>query len=301
MPMTTRAYVTAGILIAFAATAIPAQAAFVPIATCNPASPAPAGSLINASGDYEVVSDLFATPVYPACIVITASGVSLKLNGHQITSVPGAVANDGIDVGAAGAPIDHVAIEGPGLVHGLTNGISIVAASYVQVDLVTVANNLVFGITASTVQFISMGSNVLVKNGQVGLTVSNSVGGTIQFNQAISNATTIAVPGSGIVLQGGSANTLNNNVASGNGVVLALNSGGIVLISETSDRLTGDTTNGNAGDGIVILGGGGNQIFNNPSSVGNGAFDMEDFNPFCGTDNWSGNTFFTANPSTCIH
>lgn len=237
------------------------------------------------------------------CIQITASNVSLKLNGHQITNTAGG--GSGIDVNPSGPPhVSHVAIQGPGLIPGFQNGIFFLDADYSQVDFVTAANNT-YGIFGFNTTSLTVGSNVLVRNGQWGLVVGNSTSGTIQNNEASGNgaATAAGGTGGGIGLGGASnGNTVNNNTASGNGpqsgtpVVAA----GIV-ISGNGNRVYGNTTDGNILAGIQIGSGGGNSIFSNISSVGNGKNDLEDDNPSCGTDSWSGNVFFTSNPSSCIH
>jgi parallel beta-helix repeat protein len=292
------------ILIALAGVAVPAQAAFKTITTCNPAlAVSSGGSLINASGDYQLTSNLTQATANTDCIQITASNVSLKLNGHQITSTAGG--GSGIDVNPSGPPfVSHVAIQGPGLIQGFQYGIFFLDANYSQVDFVTAANNSngIFGFNTTS---LTIASNVLVRNGLWGLVLGNSTGGTIQNNEASGNgaATAAGGIGGGIGLGGASnANTVNNNTASGNGPQSGtpVYAAGI-LISGNGNRVYGNTTDGNIIAGIQIGGGGGNSIFSNISSVGNGKNDLEDDNSSCGTDSWSGNVFFTSNPSSCIH
>jgi hypothetical protein len=78
----------------------------------------------------------------------------------------------------------------------------------------------------------------------------------------------------------------------------------------TNSRVSSNTTNGNGtsgtGSGIqvvsLVAGSSGNEIFSNLSSVGNKTWDLEDDNapPPCGTDFWSGNSFFTKSPASCV-
>jgi parallel beta-helix repeat protein len=268
------------ILIALTATT-PAQAAFTPITTC---------SVINVPGDYEVTADLVAG-ANNGCIGIAVSGVSLKLNGHKI-SAPTTVANFAAGIGVGdprGGRLDHVAIEGPGLIEFFGTGVAFSSADYCQVGLVTIVGNG-DGIFAVDVTFLTIASNVAVQNTDNGVLLDNSVGGVIENNDASGNGTTVR--GNGIVLNGGADNTVNNNTVNAN-------FNGIV-VEESGDRLFGNRTNGNTGDGIFVLSGGGNQIFSNPSSVGNGIFDMSDINSLCGTDLWSSNVFFTPS-QPCVH
>src|ERR1700690_1006568 len=111
-----------GTLIALTAGAVPVWAE-TPINTC-------ADTDISSPGTYVLNADL-------SCgINIRASNVSLKLNGHKLTGSGG---GDGI--GAISASINHVGIEGPGLVQNFTDGGVLVSCDYCQVALVTFAHN----------------------------------------------------------------------------------------------------------------------------------------------------------------
>lgn len=288
-------------LIALAAT-LPAQGGFTPITTCNPlvsATASPSGSLIDVPGDYEVAADLNNAP--PAdCIFITVSNVALKLNGHKIIGLAAAPSTGaGIDVASpAGARLNHVVIEGPGLIELFEYGVSLAGCDYCQVGLVTSAFNNQFGIYALGVTFATVSSNVAVANAQGGLRLNDSANGVFQSNKASGNGN--ALVGFGIVAEAGANNTLLNNTADANGLSAPIGVG--IGIDETGDRISGNTTDGNKTNGIdIAAGAAGNVIFNNPSSVGNGAFDMQDNNAGCGTDTWSNNVFFTASPVACIH
>ncbi|MGA2714078.1 MAG: right-handed parallel beta-helix repeat-containing protein [Bryobacteraceae bacterium] len=288
-------------LIVMAATAAPAQAAFQSITTCNPTVAAPAGSLINAPGDYQLTTNLTQTTIAD-CILITASNVSLKLNRYQITSTNAASTGSGIDVNPPAGRVSHVGIEGPGLIQGFENGIFFTYADYCQVDLVTAANNSYGGIVGFGVTFLTAVSNVLVRNGNWGLTLGESTGGTIQYNEANGNgAATGGGAGGGIAVKSSIANTLNNNTASANGPQSGLPTYAAgILIDGNSNRVYGNSTDGNILTGIQVTSGSGNQIFSNTSSVGNGRFDLEDDNVACDSDVWGNNGFFNANRA-CIH
>jgi len=290
------------ILVALAATA-PAQAAFIPITTCNPASAPPTGSWISTGGDYEVAANLTQSGTGD-CILITASGVSLKLNGHQITGGGADSIGAGIYVKGGNNRVNHTDIEGPGLIQSFEEGVQLVNADYSQVDLVSAAHNFKFGIYGYTSTYLTIGSNVLVQNGIAGLGLVTSVGGTIQNNVTNGNGAGANLPGAfggGILLAMGSiANTVNNNTSSGNGPQSgspAVSAG--IAIQGNNNRVYGNSTDGNVLAGIQIYSGTGNQIFNDPSCIGNGLYDLEDDNFVCGSDSWSSNGFFIAN-QTCI-
>jgi parallel beta-helix repeat protein len=303
--------VVTGILIALARTAVPAQAAFKNITTCNPAlAVSSGGSLINSSGDYQLTGNLTQSTVNTDCILITVSNVSLKLNDHQISG-PGVIGNGaGIDINPPTGRVNHVAIEGPGLIQGFGEGVSFNNADYSQVGLVTAANNVDHGIHGFVVTYLTVSSNVLVRNGLFGLSLNVSFSGTIQNNEASGNGAatglgTCHCGAGGIELLSSDANTVNNNTANGNGPQSGsppLEGDGIYIWgSSNENRVYGNTTDGNIFDGIQIDNfSSGNQVFNNTSSVGNGAYDLEDDHSACGTDFWGSNTFFTKSQA-CIN
>src|ERR1700690_2558838 len=106
--------IVTGILIALAGTAVPARAGFTSITKCDPTTAAPTGSLISASGDYQVSADIASAS--GDCILITVRGVSLKLNGHTISGPVGP--GVGINVNPPAGRVDHVTVQGPGVIKG---------------------------------------------------------------------------------------------------------------------------------------------------------------------------------------
>jgi hypothetical protein len=271
--------------------AIPAQAAFTNISTCNEAVPAPAGSWINQPGDYQVTADLATGS---NCIIITASNVSLKLNGHIITGL-----GVGIGINVSGPGLDHVGIEGPGLIKGFMNGVALINTDYSQVNRVTATRNATNGIMSSGSTFLTLGYNITVQNGVWGILVTNLTNSTVAFNEMNGNGTTSNIAG-GLRITG-SNNQVNNNQASGNGnqlVAATFNAG--LVISANGTRVYNNSTDGNVGPGIeVTLGAANNQIFSNLSSAGNGV-DLLDDNANCGTNVWADNVAFTKSPSSCV-
>jgi hypothetical protein len=283
------------VFLGIALIAIPAQAAFTDISTCNNAVPAPAGSLINTPGDYQITADLTASS---NCILITASNVSLKLNGHIIT---GANSGTGILVFAAGR-LDHVGIEGPGLIKGFATGIALLNTDYSQVNRVTAAANGGIGILANGSTFLTLGYNVTTQNGFFGIELQTCTNSAVAFNEMNGNgiAVSSAIKAGLFVFSASNNNQVNNNQASGNGVAGGTFNSGLLILSN-GNRVYNNSTDGNLGAGIqATAGAANNQIFSNLSSVGNGGFDLQDDNTNCGTNVWTDNVAFTKNPSSCV-
>ena len=250
------------------ATAVPGRAAtsitFCPFIIATP-------------GNYELTTDLTCGS---AGILINASGVSLKLNGHTITGG----STYGIWVFPQTGRLDHVTIEGPGLIRNFDFGISVVQTDYAQVALVTSARNGE-GLVTNDCNYLTVGSSAFVGNSDIGVAFqgSNSV---FQYNDLSGN-------GEGIAVLTSATATVNNNTANGNRVAG-------IFIQGNNSRVFANVTNGNGTVGIQVLTPtSGNQIFNNTSSVGNGTFDLEDDNPLCGSTLWNNNVFFTRSRA-CI-
>lgn len=269
--------VVTGIVFALAGAAVPARA-LTSISGC-PAN-------IPASGNYQLTADLGCT------VTISASNVSLALNGHTITAP---AASDGIHVNVGGTGrLNHVGIQGPGLIienSASNSGISIVNTDYSQVALVTVKGGFYGGILGTGDTFLTVGSNVLAGgsiagSGGAGVLIIACTSCTISGNDVSRNA------GQGIFIGDGSANTVNNNTANGN-------NSGIFVFTEPGTRVSGNVTNGNI-VGILVEGPGGVQVFSNTSSRANANSDLVDLTPGCTGNLWSNNVFQTANQS-CIN
>jgi len=287
--------VVSGMLIALAGTAVPALAV-TSINSC-PAN-------VTTAGDYQLTADLGCT------ITISASGVSLKLNGHTIAPPSG---NDGIDVTGAGR-LNHVGIQGPGLIKGIGStviGINIGNVDYSQVGLVTI-KGFVAGIAVAagntqSATFLTIASNVIGQSSGIGIFLNNCTSCAVFGNDVSGSGgtspSTDANPGVGIAVQGGGGgNTVNNNVSNGN--VFA----GIGIGGGTGNRVYGNTTNGNGAYGIGV-GAPGTQVFSNTSQA-NGTADLIDQSATCSGTVWGNNVFQTSAfgsiatptiPSPCIH
>jgi len=280
------------ILVALAGAAVPARA-LTSINSCP--------ALIATPGNYRLTADL------PCTVVISASSVSLALNGHTITAPHNL---DGIDVnfnpgvGPGPGRLNHVDIQGPGVIvsdsPGGNSGIYIVGTDYSQIDLVTIKYGFGSGISdfaGSKNTYLTIGSNVIAgAGGEFGFGIlmnQGCISCTISGNDASGNSV------GGIVLEEGSANSVTNNTANANGQF------GILLFQETGGRVTGNVTNGNASYGITAASGA-VEVFSNTSSRANGIYDLYDATSACSGDYWGNNVFQTSSdgttsPSACIH
>jgi parallel beta-helix repeat protein len=275
------------VFLGIALIAIPAQAAFTDISNCT---------TITQPGDYQVTADLSGGGA--GCIDITASNVSLKLNGHVIAG--SGAGGGGITVSGAGR-LNHIGIEGPGLIKGFVNGITLNSTDYSQVNRVTLSRNLAIGIIAVNSTFLTLGYNVTTQNGAFGILLQDCTNSAVAFNEMNGNG---GGPPSnnagGLWLSGGGNNQVNNNQASGNGQSSGIFNSGIVILAN-GNRIYNNSTDGNFGPGIeVTAGAANNQIFSNLSSVGNHGSDLQDDNPNCGTNVWVDNVAFTKNPASCV-
>ena len=258
-----------GALLALTRTAVPALA-LTSISSC-PAN-------ITQPGNYQLTADLVCT------VSISASNVSLKLNGHIITPPNNA---DGIDVNVSGSErLNHVGIQGPGLITGASDGILIQNADYSQVSLVTIKDSNA-GIYALSNSFLTVGSNVIGGAGAFGIDLLSCTSCVVSGNDTSGGST-------GIVLNGaGAANTVNNNTTNGNNFV------GINIAEGTGARVYGNVTNGNRAAGILVQTTGA-QVFSNISALANGTDDLYDTSATCSGNLWSNDVFLTRNAS-CIH
>jgi len=255
-----------------------AQAQFTPISACP--------FVINSPGNYQLEADL--TCAQNNGITINASNVSLKLNNHKITAGD----NTGIDavvVGYSLPRVDHVAIQGPGLITNgpgtaFAVGISLQNADYSQVSQVTILGATSIGVSAFLCNFLTVASNVIGQS-KTGIGTNRTGSSVISGNDTSGNY-------DGISLSLGSGNTANNNTSNGN------SNSGISLIGSPA-RVYANVTDGNGQYGIYNQTAGG-QMFSNTSSVANAAFDLYDVGGCGSGGSWSNNVFFTSN-LPCIH
>ncbi len=267
--------------------------------------------VITQPGSYQLSGNLTVPPGVNG-IVISASFVSLDLNGFNISCV-GSCSGDGITDN--GTPRATITIRN-GTVFGFNNGINLgsngsfiekVTAQSNRLDGIQVGdsstikdgfalNNTVYGISAGIHSIVS--GNVASGNG-LGMQVGS---GTLTGNTADSNS------GTGIIVL--SNGTLNGNTANSNGAIgifitTGSLTGNIVSNNHTNGieistgTLTGNTANNNAGDGINA-GSGSTLTGNTASSNGMSGFAVPQGSTVTGNTASSnrGNGFSVAKGST---
>jgi Right handed beta helix region len=240
---------------------------------------------IAAPGDYRLDTDLTCQPGENG-IVITASNVTVRLDGHHISGTCGA--GVGILVGVVNGPmLSRVRLIGDGTVENFQTGIRAQNTAQSMLKKVTVTlqcslsdavsllgpggdwkieGNIVRGpVDSSGISLVGIDGNVLVRN---------DVNNTIDL-----------IPSSD--------NIIVDNIASGGGILLFRGSNRNEIHGNTAN----DTPAAGAGIGIV-LGATANTVTGN-TALNNVAFDLFDGNPGCDANKWKGNTFATAN-QTCI-
>lgn len=213
------------------------------------------GATIGTPGTYVLAGDCSG-----AGISISASDVTLKLDGHTMT---GLVQSTGILVDDSASAVSGDAIMGPGTITGYSFGVVLGAGG--------------IGVSGATV------SGLTTNDGAFGIVVEFNANGSTVNNNTADN-----MMGSGIGILG-SGNTVNNNTADNN-------AGGIDILG-SGNTVNNNAANDNTTIGITAFGGA--DTINHNTALGNGAFDLADFNPGCGTDTWRANTFTHANES-CI-
>jgi parallel beta-helix repeat protein len=213
--------------------------------------------------DSELVSNVTCVVAAAPCLVMGASGISLKLNGFSITGTADPVtacAGGGIGT-EIGIDVNNqrgVIIQGPGVVQRFRgHGVRILLSTHVMVTLVTASTNCFSGLFITGGSENEVVANISVRNGNE----SNPCGG--------------------ICLAGGTmANQLRGNRVSGNGFASQVNNFGIGLVSPgTNDNLIVDNTAVGNTNGIYLVAGVvGNVIIRN-LVVGNPAVQVSINNP----------------------
>jgi hypothetical protein len=251
--------------------------------------------VINSPGDYLLSADLICGG--GTGITITASDVTLTLEGHRITA--GAGENTAAAISASGG--QHVRILGPGLItdslaSAFASGVAFSDMHHSEVSGITVSGFNVNGIVAvggigtPPSDFLTITANTVGRGSQFGLAgiQLNVVSSTISENDVSGNSVGLAI--SNAAPASGSPNIVNHNICNGNANGLGLGISGPATVKN-------NVVNGNPQGGIGVSGP--NAEVTNNTSLANGVFDLAT-GPGCTGTVWSGNTFFNANQS-CIH
>jgi parallel beta-helix repeat protein len=229
--------------------------------------------VITEPGEYYLANDLLdcrGPGLFNLGIDIQASHVHLRLDGHRISG-PSAI-------GAGIRAIDQtdILIQGPGTITGLPDGLS-----FQNVDFSTVIRVTARGDRDGIIVF--HGSNNLLQGNEV---TAGDFGFGIEIfgsseNKVISNLVTVnGVVGRGIaLLDGAELNEVHANIVTSMTFLPTTTVGIFVQRFSTQNNIAGNTALGNGfGAGV----------------------DMRDDNPDCDDNQWQGNRFDTAIPTSCI-
>lgn len=193
-------------------------------------------------------------------IVIKASNVMLDLNRHTMTGT-GMSGNYGIYA----VDVGNVQIVGPGVIKKYFIGIVLGEVGGIEVGSVTVRKSTTDGVNVQLAEAVSFDGTVSENNGGVG------------FYEAFTGG-----------------NSFHNVRATGNP------QDGIEVVDSFETQITKSTTSGNGDDGIFVVNGSQGNFIANNTALGNGNFDLYDGNTNCDSNIWTGNTFGTNFPTSCV-
>jgi parallel beta-helix repeat protein len=218
------------------------------------------GSTISTAGSYALAANCGAG------IMITASDVTLNLNGHTMTGAGGF--SDGVVVDDSGAAVGGVTIQGPGKITGYDIGVELGGGGG--------------GVSGSSVSGLTFTNNAWA------IQLNSGSGNTVSGNTAKDNLV------GGILLEAENGDTISGNAANNNSAI-----GIDVAVGSTATTVSGNAAN-NDGFGILVNPGSTGNTISANDAHGNPDDDLADLNDACDSNTWTGNTFKTAN-QTCIH
>jgi hypothetical protein len=287
-----------------------ARPAVIAIASCNPTFIANV-----AGGSYVVTANLVPAPGQP-CILVTAPGVTLNLNGHTLTGNPAAAGPGiGIDILAAAAGA-HVS--GPGTITAFSTGI-VDNANSALLESLTIRANLGDGVLMSGVDGSVLDSSAMTANGANGVHLLNTKDCIVKYNTQISGNGT-AGPGYGVWIEDTVAGASLDNIVAANvfGIVAAPQpelagiwvgasanaplACGVVAPASTGNIIVANKNinlNAVVGIGLECPSATNNTVTDN-HAAGNGAFDLFDGNPACDANSWVADVFGTKNQA-CVN
>jgi parallel beta-helix repeat protein len=235
---------------------------------------------LSAPGTYILPTDVLCPGA--DAILITASHVTLKLNGHNVSANANAI---------HAVSVSYVVILGPGSAYTADQGCGVKLEGLVthsQVIGVTATQNAVgICLNKDTAGNIPAHNRVVANkaNGNTTGIYADASQSNVYLGNECSNEGTgfYIASGTGDLIEGNKCNT---------------NTSGIEFIG-TGETVVGNEADGNINVGIFVQGGTGNSLSNN-EATGNG-IDLDDNNGVCPAPNsWRLNAFVTSNLS-CIH
>jgi hypothetical protein len=276
-----------------------------------------------AGATYTVMNDLSFAP--GDCIDVTASGITINLNGHTLTAYPCSCSAVSIAKGAIGT---HVlgggTISGRGPEYGihdmgnfaLIENVTVNSQSYAGIFLDTVEGSVVKAVTVTgtfggAIPYWTNGGIQLSDTQRCVVENSSSSNNGVPFS-CEAGGPCVGSNTSGIFVgNSGSENLSMDNFVVGNKVNSNVPLG--ISVGGSGNVITGNTANANNsgiylspyGVGIIVNQSGSpgavsNNVIINNSTSNNQTDDLYESNAQCGTDHWVLNSFTTSN-LTCIH
>lgn len=251
---------------------------------------------ISQPGEYDLATDI--GPCTGDGIDITASEVTLHLNGHTITgSATAGTCSDSFGVRVSppvpGTMLSQVRVLGDGTISNFRVGFRAENSNDSFVKFTTVAANCPF--VSRGLVILGPGNHWTLQGNVVREPGFKSQG--ILLRQIDDSHLVANDVNDTISLEDSSNNVIANNVADDNDTGIFL--GGSTTGSNGNEIHANTTNNNNIGNGLwIAFGSTGNSVTGN-YSFANLPFDMKDGNPGCGTNKWRGNHFGKANQS-CI-
>jgi parallel beta-helix repeat protein len=193
-------------------------------------------------------------------INIFASDVALDLRGHTMTAD-----KSGMNIGIYAADVGNVEIRGPGVIKKFDYGIALGEVGGIKVGNVTIKKSTLDGVNVQLAEAVSFDGTISENNGGVG------------FYEAVTGG-----------------NSFHNVRATGNP------QDGIEVVDSFETQITKSTTSNNGDDGIFVVDGSEDNFIANNTALGNGNFDLYDGNTNCDSNIWTGNTFGTNFPTSCV-
>lgn len=293
--------IVAAMLLALSIIALPAVAPagpMIPVTAC--------GQTLGAPGMYQLTSNIGPCPANG--VNITSSNVTFNLGNFTISGDPSICSNtityDGINVSG---PVSNVAIIG-GTITSFNDGIDLSFVTSSAVNGVVVQDSCFFGVAVGNSQKVRISGNLITGVGIDGVGIGgsstqivvkgNSILTNVRFgvlvetdrnkimgNKINGNGTT--GQGGGVDIHVGERNKIKGNTISNN------NTFGVLLRTNHS-LVRNNAINGNSqvGVSVGVLGASRNKVIEN-TATGNGSLDLQDVNPACDSNTWSGNTFAT--------
>jgi len=224
--------------------------------------------VITEPGQYYLANDLLGchgVGIETVGIDIQASHVHLRLDGHRISGPTS------IGEGIRAVDQTDILIQGPGTITGFPNGLSFSNVDFSTVMRVTSRGNRVGFLVFHGSNNLFQGNEAAAGDLGFGIEI---IGGS--ENKVISNLVTVdGILGRGIaLLAGADLNEVHANIVTGT-TFLPGKEGIFVQRFSTQNNIAGNTALGND-------------------------LDMQDENPDCDENQWRGNRFDTAIPTSCI-